>query len=131
MSSTRSNGTVQVVTSVERRRRWSPQQKLALVEEVMQTGEPVSVVARRNGVAPSQLFAWRRLMEEGGKSAIGAGGDVVAASEVKALKTKVRELERLLGRKTVENEILKEALEMAREKKLISRMPLPGVETGQ
>lgn len=36
----------------------------------------------------------------------------------------MRELERLLGRKTMETEILKEALEVAPEKKLISRMPL-------
>jgi transposase len=43
---------------------------------------------------------------------------------VKALKAKIRELERLLGKKTVQVEILKEALELAREKKLISRMPL-------
>jgi transposase len=34
----------------------------------------------------------------------------------------------VLGRKTVENEILREAVEIAREKKLISRQPLPGVE---
>ena len=36
-----------------------------------------------------------------------------------------RELERLLGRKTLENEILKDAIEIAREKKLLSRSPLP------
>ena len=40
-------------------------------------------------------------------------------------KKRVRELERLLGKKTMEVEILKEAIEIAREKKLISRTPLP------
>jgi transposase len=49
---------------------------------------------------------------------------VVSASEVKALNKKVRELERMLGRKTMEAEILREALEVAQAKKLISRMPL-------
>lgn len=43
---------------------------------------------------------------------------------MKALKRQVRELERLLGRKTMETEILKEALEVAQAKRLISRMPL-------
>jgi transposase len=44
---------------------------------------------------------------------------VVAASEVRRLEERVRELERLLGRKTMEVEILKEALELARAKKPI------------
>jgi transposase len=42
---------------------------------------------------------------------------------VKVLKVRIRELERLLGRKTLENEILKDAIEIAREKKLLSRAP--------
>lgn len=49
---------------------------------------------------------------------------VVGVGELKALQRQVRELERLLGRKTMEVEILKEALEVAQAKKLISRMPL-------
>jgi len=40
------------------------------------------------------------------------------------LKAKVRELERLLGKKTMEVEILKDAIEIAREKKVLLRMPL-------
>jgi transposase len=49
----------------------------------------------------------------------------VAASRVRELETKVRELERLLGRKTMEAEILREALEAARPKKLALRLPSP------
>ena len=58
-------------------------------------------------------------MSEGGKEAVRADDEVVAASEVRRLEERVRELERLLGRKTMENEILKEALELARVKKAI------------
>ena len=43
--------------------------------------------------------------------------DVVGASEVKKLEARVHELERLLGRKTMEVEILKEELDTARTKK--------------
>jgi transposase len=43
---------------------------------------------------------------------------------VKQLKARIREWERLLGEKTLEVEILKEALEVVREKKLLLRMPL-------
>jgi transposase len=54
--------------------------------------------------------------------------NVVAVSEVRRLEERVRELERLLGRKTMEVEILKEALDLARAKKpiLLSSSPLPG-----
>ncbi len=67
-------------------------------------------------------------MEDGALVGLRTGEDLVAASQVKELKNKIRELERLLGRKTVEVEILKEAVEVGREKKLISRAPLQGVE---
>ena len=57
-----------------------------------------------------------------------ADDEVVPAAELRRLEERVRDLERLLGRKTMEVEILKEALELARAKKpiLLSRSPLPG-----
>ena len=108
---------VEVITSVQRRRRWSAAEKLRLVEEAMQPGSSVSIVARQAGVAPSQLFGWRKRMLEGGQAAIQADEDVVAASRLRELEKRVRDLERLLGRKTMETEILKEALDLARPKK--------------
>jgi transposase len=54
--------------------------------------------------------------ERRGKEAVRVDEDVVAASEVRRLEERVRELERLLGRKTMEVEILKEALDLARVK---------------
>jgi transposase len=115
---------VEVITSVQRRRRWSPEEKRALVEEAEQPGMSISAVARKYGIHPNQLFHWRKLMHAGALSAMRADEEVVPVSEVKVLKAKVRELERLLGKKTMEVEILKDAIEIAREKKLISRMPL-------
>ena len=107
-----------------RRRRWSPAEKARIVEETQSSGMSVSAVARLHGIAPSILFRWRKLMQDGGLSAISADEPVVGASEVKQLKHRVRELERLLGRKTLEVEILKEAVAIARSKKRISRLPL-------
>lgn len=118
---------IEIITSVQRRRRWSSQEKLAIVEESELPGMSVSAVARKHGVSPSLLFTWRRLAREGKLSALQAGETVVGAAEVRRLKTRIRELERILGKKTLENEILKDAVEIAREKKLISRVPLlPG-----
>jgi len=115
---------VEVITSIQRRRRWSTAEKLEMVDESELPGMSVSFVARKHGVSPSQLFTWRRLAREGKLSAIQAGEEVVAISEAKQLKARIRELERVLGKKTLENEILKEAVKLAHEKKLISRMPL-------
>ena len=99
-----------------------------MVEEAEQPGSSVSQVARKYGVNPNQIFSWRRLMRAGALSAVRADEEVVAISEVKQLKARIWELERLLGKKTMEVEILKEALEVAREKKLLLRMPLPEKE---
>ena len=63
-------------------------------------------------------------MTEGGKEAVRADDEVVASAEVRALEKRIRELERVLGKKTLENEILREAVKAAHEKKLISRLPL-------
>ncbi len=62
-------------------------------------------------------------MAEGGKEAIKADDQVVSSAEVRALEKRIRELERVLGKKTLENEILKEAVKVAHEKKLISQLP--------
>ena len=63
-------------------------------------------------------------MTEGGQEAVRADDQVVAAAEVRDLKRQIRELERLLGKKTLENEILLEALALAKSKKLLSHAPL-------
>ncbi len=127
MTGTRDDFTVnrvEVITSVSRRRRWTAEEKRAMVEEAESPGMSVSRVARKYGIHPNQLFRWRRLLYEGALCPVEAGEQVVPASEVKALRARIRELERLLGRKTMEVEILKEAISVAREKKLLLRKPL-------
>ncbi|MGD9919848.1 MAG: transposase [Pseudorhodoplanes sp.] len=51
---------VEVITSVERRRRWSRAEKEQLVAASIEPGAVASEVARAAGVATSQLFRWRR-----------------------------------------------------------------------
>ena len=116
---------IEIITGRERRRRYSAEQKLRLVEETIQPGMTVSAVVRLHGVSPSLLFNWRRLMSEGGQVAVRADEDVVAVSRARELEQRVRELERLLGRKTLEVEVLKEALTAARGKKPVWRLPSP------
>ena len=51
---------VEVLGGVERRRRWSRDEKMRILAESLEPGATVAEVARRNDVAPSVLFAWRR-----------------------------------------------------------------------
>ncbi|MFA9179729.1 IS3 family transposase [Klebsiella variicola] len=109
---------IEVITGEQKRRRYTPEEKARFVALAMQPGYTVSLVARQYGITPSLLFKWKRLMNEGGKSAIAAGDEVVSVSELKALEKKVKQLEQMLGRKTMEAEILRDALEIAQGKKV-------------
>jgi transposase len=50
---------------VERRRRFSVEQKLAVLAEATAPGANMSEVARRHGLVPAQVYKWRRLAELG------------------------------------------------------------------
>ncbi len=106
----------EVMTPVQRRRRWSVAEKIRLVEETLEPGMSVSFVARKHGLSPSLLFKWRQRMAAGGREAVRVDDAVIGAARVRQLEERIRELERQLGRKTLEVEILKEALDKARPK---------------
>jgi transposase len=113
---TGSKDRIVVITYVQRRRRWSVEEKRNIVQETFLPGMNLSIAARKHGMNPSQLFKWRRLMEEGAIEGIRSDEGGVPKSEVKEPQRRVRDPERMLGRKTLENEILKEAVKYAREK---------------
>ena len=120
---------VEVVTSVQRRRRWTPEQKLEVVKQTNEPGNSVSMVARQFGITAAQLFQWRKAYLQGSLMAVGANETVVPASELQEAMRRIKQLEGALGRKTLENEILKEAVDFAKAKKWIARSPvLPGGE---
>ena len=54
------NGQVEVITSVERRRRWSSAEKERLVVASLEPGASVSAIAREAGIHASQLFRSRQ-----------------------------------------------------------------------
>jgi transposase len=87
------------------------------------TGDVGVAGGRQHGIAPNQLFSWRRLYAEGALSAVAAGEEVVPASDYRALQHQVHELQRLLGKKTLETEILREALDLAQPKERLLRSP--------
>ena len=119
---------IEIITDGGRRRRWTAAEKLRIVEETLDDSASISVVARRNGVAPNLLYRWRRLMLEGGSVAVTEDDDVTSNRVVREMESRIRELERQLGRKTLEAEILREALDKSRVKKptLLTGSPLKG-----
>jgi len=64
-----SNGTIEIITGRERRRRWSVEEKLRIVAETEQSGARVTEVAARHGVYPGLLFTKRRQVRDGVLSA--------------------------------------------------------------
>lgn len=101
------------VLGPEKRRRRSVQEKIAIVQQSLEPGMTVSLFARQHGVAASQLFLWRKQYQEG---RLAAGEQVVPASELASAMKQIKELQRLPGKKTMENELLKEAVEYGRQK---------------
>ncbi|HEA7030876.1 TPA: IS3 family transposase [Escherichia coli] len=118
------------VLGPEKRRRRTTQEKIAIVQQSFEPGMTVSLVARQHGVAASQLFLWRKQYQEGSLTAVAAGEQVVPASELAAAMKQIKELQRLLGKKTMENELLKEAVEYGRGKKVDSARALIAREWG-
>jgi transposase len=55
---------MEAITGVERRRKWSAQEKAAIVAESLAEGAVVSEVARRHGLNPQQLFGWRARLRD-------------------------------------------------------------------
>jgi transposase len=55
---------IEVITGVERRRKWSAQEKAAIVAESLTEGAVVSEVARRHGLSPQQVFSWRARLRD-------------------------------------------------------------------
>jgi transposase len=63
---------IEVITSVERRRRWNMAEKERLVAASLEHGATVTAVAREAGVHPGQLYGWRRQLLRGPAAAFTA-----------------------------------------------------------
>jgi transposase len=76
------------ILGIERRRRWSKDEKARIVEETLAQGAVVSEVARRRGVAQSLLFTWRRQARVAEVS--GRDGSILLPVEIGAMTTPSR-----------------------------------------
>jgi transposase len=56
----------EIISTVERRRRWTPEEKVAILDDAFRPGGSVAVAADRHGVSRSLIYLWRRKAREGG-----------------------------------------------------------------
>ena len=75
---------IEVITSVERRRRWSAADKERLVSASLEPGASVSAVAREAGIQPGQLYGWRRQLLRRSQPAAGFAAVRIAAEPAPA-----------------------------------------------
>lgn len=100
----------QARTLCQHRRRWTFLQKIQVAQEASVPGMTVTSIAQKYGIVPSQLFRWRKLLRNAGQEIVSASEDGFTDEERRKLKCRVRDLERLLGRATLEIEILRETV---------------------
>jgi transposase-like protein len=89
-----------------RKGKWSVEQKTEIVLANLRGEAGVSELARKHGIAPSQIHSWKAEFLAAGQAALGS---LEGKAETKQLEAKVERLEQMLGRKVVELEIAKKA----------------------
>jgi transposase len=70
---------IEVITGAGGRHRWTMDDKARIVEETLEPEAAVSVVARRYGLTPQQLFDWRREARKRSEAREDAGSRFVPA----------------------------------------------------
>lgn len=73
-------------------------------------------LSRELSINQSVVRRWQLLVDRGSQTAVAANGDVVPASELRLAQARIRELERTLGKKTMEVEILQAARDEVKKK---------------
>ncbi len=88
------------------KRLFTPDFKREQVGRVIRGEVTAAELGRELGIAPALVRRWKHLLESGATMAVSANEDLVPVSELRSAQQRIRELERALGRKTMENEIL-------------------------
>ena len=116
---------VEIIEQSKLRRHLTAEKKLAIVKASYAADVTVAEIARKYNIGLSTLIKWRKYALEGSLMSVKENTPPASAAEVKKLKKEVQQLQKLLGKKSLQIEILQEAVELAREKKLISQQPFP------
>src|SRR6058998_1694413 len=97
------------------RRMFTTEFKRATVQRIVTGEKTLAELSRELDIAPSVIRNWKRFAEAGATTAVQASEDVVPASHLREAYAKIRELERLLGKKQMEIEILQAAQDVVKK----------------
>jgi len=97
------------------RRVFSTEFKRTAVQRILTGEKTLAELSRELDISPSVIRNWKRFAEAGATTAVQASEDVVPTSQLREAYAKIRELERALGRKTMEVEILRAAQEIVKK----------------
>lgn len=64
-------GRIEILGAVERRRRWTAEEKVAILDEAFRAGGSVAAASDRHGVSRALIYYWRRQAREGGIVGVG------------------------------------------------------------
>ncbi|MCA3086561.1 MAG: transposase [Rhodocyclaceae bacterium] len=71
---------IEIILGTERRRRFTPEQKVRIVDEAFSAQSSASQAARKHGIHPAQLYTWRKCMRQGQLSAVNKEVNVLPES---------------------------------------------------
>src|SRR5438094_5320818 len=103
------------------RRVFSTEFKRDAVQRILTGEKTLAGLSRELDSAPSVVRNWKRFAEAGATAAVQASEDVVPTSQLREAFAKIRELERALGRKTTEVEILRAAQEIVKKNAVVAQ----------
>lgn len=92
-----------------RKEKWTPEQKVAIVLEGIKGDSKISEICRQNGTSQTQFYRWRDEFLKAGKEALSNKNN---GNGKKRFGAKIKELEQIIGRLTIENQILKKTEEL-------------------
>jgi len=101
------------------RRKFSVAFKRQVVEELLSRGSTLGQLSRRLDVSSGLVLHWKKRYEEGGLAEGPSGNE-------KELRSRVEQLERMVGRLTMENDLLKKAVEFTVRRRKESSLPITG-----
>lgn len=90
-------------------RKWSAEEKLAIVLEGLRGQRSVAEICREHQISQALYYRWRDKFLEAGQKALSNGG---SGDEVKMLRSKVAKLEKIIGRQAIAIELLKKTDEL-------------------
>ena len=91
------------------RRLFTAEFKREQIDRLLRGEVTASELSRELGIARSLVQRWKYLATKGAEAAVSSNDEVVPVSALREAQARIKELERALGRKTMEVEILRAA----------------------